>query len=125
MIDFPEITEIVDLGPDPHANEPARALMVFAHGIGQALVYSGPDPVRQFITDTGGDQDTFDTERCPVDFQDPGDGLYIVELRIADDGPGDWPGSREGILQLHDPKPATREQWAAHCDGDWPWELGR
>ena len=102
-----------------------RALVVFAHGRGLVLCYSGDEHVRQFISDSGGSNDTFDTETCGVDFENPGDGVFIVDMKLVDDGPGDWPGSREVAIQFSNARKATKEEWSNHCDDLWPWEIAK
>ncbi len=102
-----------------------RALVVFAHGRGLVLCYSGDEHVKQFVSDAGGSSDTFDTENCGVDFKDPGDGVFIVDMDLVDDGPGDWPGSREVAIQFSNARKATKDEWNMVNDGDWPWEMPR
>jgi len=107
----------------PVTNQPNRALVVFAHGQGLALCYSGDEHVKQFISDVGGSSDTFDTEKCGVDFEYPGDGVFIVDMKLVDDGPGDYPGTREVAIQFTNTRKATKDEWSAHCDALWPWEI--
>lgn len=100
-----------------------RALVVFAHGQGLVLCYSGDEHVKQFISDAGGSSDMFDTETCGVDFEDPGDGVFIVDMKLVDDGPGDYPGTREVAIQFTNARKATKKEWNMHCDALWPWEV--
>ena len=46
-----------------------------------------------------------------------------VVVGLTDDGPGDWPGSREVRLGFASMRPATKEEWDAHCGGLWPWDV--
>lgn len=50
-----------------------------------------------------------------------GDGLYVWEGDYVDDGPGDWPGSRECRLDGWWRR-ATDEEWARHGRDEWPWD---
>jgi hypothetical protein len=103
------------------STEHNRALIVFAHGEGDALYYTGDDDVQQFIQDCGGWAESFDTINCGVDFEYPGDGVFVAEMKIVDDGPGDWPGSRESVLQLCDMRPITKDEWRAWLNADIFW----
>jgi hypothetical protein len=47
--------------------------------------------------------------------------VFVADLSLEDDGPGDAPGSREVGVALRNAVPVTAEQWRAHRDGEWPW----
>ena len=125
LADIFENAEDTDTDTDadnPRAQtEPNRALIVFAHGYGNALYYTSDDEVQQWIQDCGGWSDNFNTLTCSADYACPGEGVFVAEMRLADDGPGDWPGSRESVLQLFDIRPATEDEWKAWLNGDIPW----
>jgi hypothetical protein len=97
------------------------ALVVIIHGAGLVLCWDGPAYFKEFVSDArGGGNDSF-TFDC-IDHEMIEDGLFIVELVLIDDGPGDWPGSRESCLHARNFRQATPEEWKAHLVGDWPWE---
>lgn len=103
-------------------NEEGRAVVVFAHGVGYALSYDGCEAVKDCISEAGGGFDSFDLDVIGADYEAPdGFNICIASLRLIDDGPGDWPGSREVCLQLFDIRPATADEWAAYRRGEWPW----
>lgn len=99
-----------------------KALVVFAHGKGYVLAWQGDEAVRQFIDDAIGEPECFDLDRAGVDYADPGDGLWIGDLSLFDDGPSDWTDWHEWGLMLENLRAATAEEWAAHRDDKWPWE---
>jgi hypothetical protein len=50
-------------------------------------------------------------------------GVWVVDLVFEDDGPGDWPGTREWMLCLENHRPPTQEEWEAFPG--WLLDLGR
>ena len=103
----------------------SRVLVVFAYGAG--LVLACEDGVAlDFIRENGSGAsiDGFVLDKESVDHGPQADGVYIGVLSLVDDGPGDWPGSRECAPALRDVRPATEAEWTAHLSGEWPWESG-
>lgn len=98
-----------------------KALIVVAHGQGMVLIYQAVSWLEQFIHDVVGNHDSFSLEKASADYNLK-DGIWVADLGLVDDGPGDWPGSRECLLQVKDAHPVTAEEWAFYLDGDWPWE---
>lgn len=107
-----------------------NVLVVFQYGKGFVICKGGAtegdeeaDAVDRFIDDAGGSGTSgdFSLEAAGVDHADLADGVWMGQLRLVDDGPGDYPGTREYALQLHDERRCTPEEWAAFLAGDWPW----
>lgn len=48
-------------------------------------------------------------------------GIWTCTLSIVDDGPGDWPGSREGKLQIAPISITSPSEWKSFREGEWPW----
>ena len=103
-----------------------RILFVVAHGRGQALLHSADDGTREFLQETLGssDVDTFDFESAgvDVDYQNLS-GVYVGEMRVRSERCGEhgidvdaWVEIPAGTVKL-----ATKEQWDAHLEGEWPW----
>ncbi len=106
----------------PNKPGPNKALVLFAHGRGFALYYEANSPgLSELIQDTGGGLEDFDLEGIGAHCETPADGLYVYDIHVVDDGPGDWPGSREVAVELRDGRPVTVEEWAAHRRGEYPW----
>ena len=99
-----------------------RALVVVAYSDPYALVWSAGEYLRDTIIEAGGHTDGFALKNASFDHAMVEDGLFIAELSMVDDGPGDWPGTREFLLSVTSFRTATAEEWAHHCDGDWPWD---
>jgi hypothetical protein len=101
-----------------------KALILFTHGSGFVLAYQATEALHEFILDAGGALDQFDLEGVGADCpqRETANGLYIGELKLADDGPGDWPGSRKACVKVVSLRLATKEEWESHRDGEWPWE---
>jgi hypothetical protein len=95
---------------------------VVAHGQGVVLTYQAVSWLTNFIQDVvGGSAESFTLEKAGADYNLK-DGVWVADLDIVDDGPGDWPGSRESLLQVKRAHPVTQEEWVSYLDGDWPWE---
>jgi hypothetical protein len=110
--------------PDEAKDRVNRAMVVVYEKTQLVVCYSANSWVKELIVECGGGPDTFDAGRMNVDSDVPlEDGVYICDIKVEDDGPGDWPGSREVIPALRKPRRATKEEWAAHCRGEWPWDL--
>jgi hypothetical protein len=99
-----------------------EALVVFAHEKGIVLEHNALGWIREAIQDAGGGE-TFSLNDCGVDYDasKATNAIMVGKLQLADDGPGDWPGSREVVLQLLDLRSVTREEWDLYCEGGWIW----
>jgi hypothetical protein len=125
------LREVLRKDQGPAMPEGGRMLLVFFHerellpdGGGFCLCWEADDAIGEYIHDCGGSREPFALKDLPVDYDVAAvgaPGVYVARLRFVDDGPGDWPGSREVLLQLHDMRRATAEEWKAHLDGEWPW----
>jgi hypothetical protein len=64
-----------------------------------------------------------ETSRSLEDFdhEPQPDGIYIAELVFVDEGPGDWPGSRETSIGVRNWRLATAAEWEEYVEGNWPW----
>lgn len=106
--------------PTTEADVVGKALVTVRYGRGYALLFQGGYALKQLLDDVGCTGESFPIDA--LDYNTPDDGIYICDVKIVDDGPGDWPGSREAIPQLLNFRLATPEEWLAFIDGDWPWE---
>lgn len=107
---------------DEAVKSSGRALVVVAHTMGFVVSWQAGQYVRDYLHEGGADDVGFPIDRCGVSGAPIDDGIYIGDLVFVDDGPGDWPGSREVAMELQNVRKATKEEWAAHCDGEWPWD---
>lgn len=98
-----------------------KALVVCALGAAWVLTYEADDSIDVFIRDCGGNDDGFDLLAASVDFKYPGDGLFVGDISIEDDGPGDWPGTREYTLALSAFRPATEAEFEAFRRSEYIW----
>lgn len=99
------------------------ALVMFAYGKGYILTWVAEEYIAQYISDCGGSVDGFDLDYVTCTYTDPKcDGLMVANLSLVDDGPGDYSGTRECILQLDNWRPATEKEWTDFREGNWPWE---
>lgn len=97
--------------PLPKEPKPSKALVFVHNGRGWVFEWDSEDPsVLQYLDDAGGSHDGFSTSKVGVDHALE-NGLWSVTMRLIDNGEGDWPGSREVILQFTDEKPATDKEW--------------
>lgn len=109
---------------DPQKDWVNRALVVQYGGHPFAVVYSANSWMRELLTGLGAGMETFDVAQMNLESElPPADGVYVCELKEVDDGPGDYPGTRETTVSLRRVRPATAEEWAAHCRGEWPWDI--
>lgn len=119
-----EIDDVVtDGAPAGGGRDFGLALVVVVHGETFALCYDGPANIVDHIRECFRGGDIFAFNDCnDWDHEAPSDGVFVVELRLIDDGPGDAPGSRECALQAKNFRVVTATEWTAHCGGEWPWE---
>jgi hypothetical protein len=105
---------------------PSTSRVLVVSFFGKAFAILVEDSVAlEFIKEGGGfDVEGFSLEGASIDYGPLPDGVHIGILKLEDDGPGDWPGSREACVALRDVRPATKEEWEAHLAGDWPWATG-
>jgi hypothetical protein len=100
-----------------------KALVVVAHGKPWVLVWQAGEALYETMSAQGAVKDGFAPEDEGFDMgTSPGDGVYVCDLGWVDDGPGDWPGSREVLPSIKMWRLATPEEWAHHLKNEWPWE---
>jgi hypothetical protein len=104
----------------------SRVLFAFAHGDGVVLVCEEGAPL-SFVQENGNgaSEDGFVLSKEGIDVGlDPDvPGVYFGVLGLVDDGPGDYPGTREFAVSLSEVRDVTAEEWKAHLAGEWPWEV--
>ncbi len=99
----------------------SRVIVVFAHQIGLVVVCEPGDPLA-YLEEMGAGATPFELTASGVDHcQTMAAGAYYGTLILIDDGPGDFPGTREVCASLTDLRPVTAEEWTATVAGDWPW----
>ncbi len=99
-----------------------RALVIVYEGATLGAAYSADNSMRELMIGCGAMSDCFDLQAMNIESDVPKeDGVYVSDIVAVDDGPGDWPGSRETIPALKGTRKATKEEWLAHCRGEWPW----
>jgi hypothetical protein len=106
--------------------EPSRALVVFAHGEGMALVVE-PGNVLDVLSENGNGATTegFSLHAESIDHEALADGVYIGKLKLVNAGAGDWPGTCEFGVTFDKARLATKEEWLEHLSGDFPWDNPR
>jgi hypothetical protein len=101
-----------------------RALVTAMHGTALVLAWDGDEALQNMLDAAGvhvGGGD-FAAGKAGMDYELDEDGTYVVDLVIEDDGEGDYPGTREYCVAMRNERPATKEEWNRHLDGEWPWE---
>jgi|GEM_PF-2503990 len=100
-----------------------KALVVVAHGKPYVLAWQAGKHLAEVMAGHGADKDGFDPEKNGYDMGPApnGDGVYVCDLGWVDDGPGDWPGSREVLPSIKTWRPVTAEEWGYQRNGEWPW----
>ena len=100
-----------------------KALVIVAHGKVLVLAWQAGESLYEVMTGQGGSKDGFAPEDEGFDMAAPGDdGVYVCDLGWVDDGPGDWPGSREVLPSIKTWRLATEKEWSRHLKNEWPWE---
>jgi hypothetical protein len=101
-----------------------KALVVVAYGKAWVAAWQAGEHLYEVVTGQGGSKDGFAPEDEGFDMgpAPDGDGVYVCDLGWVDDGPGDWPGSREVLPSIATWRRATFEEWARHLKNEWPWE---
>lgn len=115
-----------------------KALVVVAHGKAWVAAWQAGESLREVMAGQGGCQvalciraqagdlvDGFAPESEGYDMgpAPSGDGVYVCDLGLVDDGPSDWgDGSREVLPSIRAWCLATPEEWSHHLKNEWPWE---
>jgi hypothetical protein len=99
-----------------------KALVVVVHGEPFVIAWQAGMYLSEMMSGQGASGETFAPGECGFDMEVPPDGVYLCDLGWVDDGPGDWPGSREVVCSIKEWQPATKEQWQHHLKNEWPWE---
>jgi len=101
-----------------------KALVVVAHGKPWVLAWQAGEALYEVMSGQGAGKDGFAPEDEGFDMgpAPSGDGVYVCVLGWVDDGPGDWPGSREVLPSIKEWRLATAEEWAHHLKNEWPWQ---
>lgn len=98
-----------------------KALVVVCHGIAYVVLYDLGTELEELLLANGGKTDGFTLSHANIDHAEMPPGVWTVSVRVIDDGPGDWPGSRESAIQFYDERLATKEEWEGFCEGALPW----
>lgn len=102
--------------------EQDKALVIVFCNVSYVLMYDVAHEIEEMLLADGGKTDGFALSETNIDHPEMmASGVWTVSVRIVDDGPGDWPGSRESVVQFYDERPATTQEWKAFCDGELPW----
>ena len=88
------------------AQGPWKFLVVFAHG----------RPIELDRDDREGPLDDW-PNIGEFDHADLPDGLYLCDVDFVDDGPRDWPGTRDGIPSIRDARLVTVDQLNRYLEG--------
>ena len=100
-----------------------KALVIVAHSKALVLAWQVGESLYEVMTGQGGSKEGFVPEDEGFDMAAPGDdGVYVCDLGWVDDGPGDWPGSREVLPSIKTWRLATEKEWSRHLKNEWPWE---
>jgi hypothetical protein len=103
--------------PEPPWNSdkrPGRLLVVFHEGVTALLDQQGGD--------IAWEAENIGTDGVLKEVGDPpAPGVWVWSGGLVDDGPGDWPGSREHRLD-GEWRSATAEELRRFRDGEWVWD---
>lgn len=113
--------------PKKEAEEAAKgkgkALVVFLYNKPFVLIWTAGEYMQMYLNEGGASSDTgFSLEECGVGFDKQPDGAYIGDFKFVDDGPSDWPGAREVVVDFVNVRPATSAEWEEFLRGDWPFD---
>ena len=113
-----------DFQPSTPTSSPRTGLVlvVFAHGSGVVLYEDLHDHVESFIREGGFALDVpFGLDAVNIDYTPEPDGVFVGEVVLADDGPGDYPGTRETRAEVRGLRFVTEEEWRRFCDDLCPF----
>lgn len=100
-----------------------KALIAIFHGEPFVLCWQAGEAMREQVSADGGGGDSFSPKRGSVGCEEKPDGLYVGVLKFERLGKSDWEdGSYEYGTEISNLRPATKEEWKSHLDGEWPWE---
>ncbi len=98
-----------------------KALVIVCHGAAYVVLHDLSTEIEELLIADGGKTDGFALGDTSIDHAEMPPGVWTVSVRVIDDGPGDWPGSRESAIQFYDERLATAEEWQGFCAGELPW----
>jgi hypothetical protein len=106
--------------------KPSKALVVVYHGKAMCLccgpLVEGEYAAIDVLTEEDSSREMgFPLDAASVDCPRLPDGVYCGEMRVENDGLGDWPGSVEICVAFRNWRQATEEEWCKHLWGEWPW----
>lgn len=102
-------------------NPANKALLLCQHGIAWVLTYEVDDAIDEYMKQCGASSDGFAVEDW-IDWSYPGDGLFVVDVSLEDDGPSDWSDSeRECITTFKNPRAATKEEFESFRRAEYVW----
>lgn len=126
VVDLQAPTDYEDAIAKRGRRPPNKALVVAAHGRGVCLCYEADAGITCCLSEFNGagtgEEEHFDVADLGLQIQDGLAGVFVCDLSLVDDGPNDWDGGAEWVVNLSNPRPATAEEWTRHVDGEWPWE---
>jgi hypothetical protein len=110
---------------EEQAKREGKCLLLFVHGEGLVLTWMAGVYMADFIGEGPGGSEgkSFKTDDVSFDADVPSaDGLYIGEFKFVNEGK-DWESQTyEYSLGITKLRPATKEEWEHHRNGEWPWE---
>lgn len=97
-------------------------IFVLMHGQAYGLYRDLEESLEEFFADTvtSSDENCFDLKSIDLD-EIRGAGVYVATAEMYDDGPGDYPGTREAAVRLVEQREITDAEWKAFREGDHPW----
>lgn len=99
--------------PPPKDTRPGKLLAVFHEGVLTLLEHQGND--LEIEVENVGEDGLLESVGDP-----PAPGVWVWSGGFIDGGEGDWPGTREYVLD-GEWAPASKEEWSAFQRGDWTW----
>lgn len=91
------------------ASQPDAVIFATAHGATWPLEWFCNEGTREHIEGLG----ELDALNEATEGREFGDGVFVAFLKFVDDGPGDWPGTREWSLQATKVRPISEKEWRA------------
>jgi len=108
------IRAMSDFEPTPPKDtRPGKLLAVFHEGVLTLLEHQGND--LEIEVGNMGEDGLLESVGDP-----PAPGVWVWSGGFIDGGEGDWPGTREYVLD-GEWAPASKEEWSAFQRGDWTW----
>lgn len=121
IVTFPDPPESDD---EKHFRSANKALIAVAHDAPCLLALQVTRAWEEALNENFSIREMSDLLDASVEaVPDDDTGMFVFDVGFIDDGPGDWPGSRETTPSFTNPRRVTAQEWSDFLAGDWFFDV--